>query len=342
MTCFSPDVGQLNITAPDPFKRLNYTLGMLLGVDDFRQEQDYHLERVRWLARDLLGYGTVRGLAVVLEKEGAKGWRVHVTKGVAVSPSGQLICVPVDQCSNLNDWLAAQVQDKKTREALENSVIGSPPNELRLFLTLSYQTCLTDNAPIPGEPCRSEAELMQPSRLKDDFRLEFRYGPPPQREEDAVRDFVRWLTAIPLDKNSPPSMNLDTFLAEVRKAALPWLYASPPLTSPPDDFKFDSPPKNLRINREQFRAALRLWVTELEPLWIARYGCGATPPFPQPSDDAVLLANLTLPVLRKGTGWVVSDTAEVEKTEDQRPFVVHLRVLQELFIRSALGLPAPL
>jgi len=178
MTCFSPDVGRLNITVPDPFKRINYTLGMVLGVDDFCQEQDYHLERVRWLARDLLGYGTVRGLAVVLEKEDAKGWRVHVTKGVAVSPSGQLICVSVDQCCNLNDWLAAQVQDKKKKEALEKNVIGSPANQLKLFLTLSYQACLTDNAPVPGEPCRSEDELMKPSRLKDDFCLELRYAAP--------------------------------------------------------------------------------------------------------------------------------------------------------------------
>jgi len=156
-----------------------------------------------------------------------------------------------------------------------------------------------------------------------------------------VRDFVSWLTTIPIEETSPPSMDMDTFLEELRKAVQPWLCASPPLSSPPDDFMFGSPPGGLRINREQFRAALRLWVTELEPLWIARYGCGATPPFPQPADDAVLLTKLKLPLLKAGTGWVVSDLEGVEKAEDQRPFVVHLRVLQELFIRSALGLPQP-
>ena len=48
----------------DVSKHVNFTLGMVLGVDDFDQEFAYLSARDRWLARDLHGYGTTCGLAV--------------------------------------------------------------------------------------------------------------------------------------------------------------------------------------------------------------------------------------------------------------------------------------
>jgi hypothetical protein len=113
-------------------------------------------------ARDLLGYGTVRGLAVDIEGDEGKTsdslqkWKVTVTGGAALDPCGRLICVPRAQCGYLNDWLkdhADAVRKKVTEE-------GS----LDLYLTLSYDDCPTDSVPIPGEPCRSDDELKAPSR----------------------------------------------------------------------------------------------------------------------------------------------------------------------------------
>jgi len=63
-------------------------------------------------------------------------------------------------------------------------------------VALSYRDCPVDPVPIAGEPCRSADDLMAPSRLVDDFRLELRMTPPPQQEEDAIRDFVAWLDQI--------------------------------------------------------------------------------------------------------------------------------------------------
>ena len=76
-------------TAPlDARKHVNYTLGMVLGVDDFRQEHAYLSGRDQWLARDLIGYGTECGLRVSIEAE-ATGPRLVVSPGVAVTPRGQ-------------------------------------------------------------------------------------------------------------------------------------------------------------------------------------------------------------------------------------------------------------
>jgi hypothetical protein len=65
----------------DPSKHVNFTLGMVLGVDDFGQEFAYHSARDKWLARDLLGAGTVRGLAVTTTTD-ARGPEVVVAAGV--------------------------------------------------------------------------------------------------------------------------------------------------------------------------------------------------------------------------------------------------------------------
>src|SRR5213078_4015060 len=105
MSCFSSNSTGAPIAEPDPTKHVNYTLGMVLGVDDFNQEFAYLSGRDGWLARDLIGYGTVSGLELHVEDAGADGPRLRVGRGIAVAQSGQLICVEPDQCAFLNAWL---------------------------------------------------------------------------------------------------------------------------------------------------------------------------------------------------------------------------------------------
>jgi len=65
---------------PSPAKHVNYTLGMILGVDDFVQEFAYLSSRDQSLARDVVGYGTVSGLRIALESD-ARGQRsVHAAR----------------------------------------------------------------------------------------------------------------------------------------------------------------------------------------------------------------------------------------------------------------------
>src|SRR5262249_2096973 len=128
------------------------------------------------------------------------------------------------------------------------------------------------SVPIPGEPCRSEDELKAPSRLMDDFLLELTFAPPVQTEEDALREFMRWLKDIPIVSGA--STNLEEFPAAGRT----WhpVVASPPLAPP----AISSPPSDLHI--DPFDAdhytgeALRIWVTELRPKWFGR-ACGCAP-----------------------------------------------------------------
>ena len=190
---------------------------------------------------------------------------------------------------------------------------------------------------------------MAPSRLKDDFALELRLERPNQREEDAVRDFVAWLKQVPISE-ADPSTPLDQFLQAIRDAASEWLTSplSSPLTSPPGDFMFGSPPGSLVINMgeasEYFRAAFRVWVTELRPRWISRWhGCAAThiEGDAAADEDCVLLAQLDVPLLPLSPGTFDIPNEEIPVNQNERPFLVHLRMLQEwMFANMAMTVGA--
>jgi len=322
------------VALPDPSKHVNYTLGMLLGVDDFNQEFAYLSGRDKWMARDVVGYGTLCGMKLSLDST-AQGPRISVSCGTALSPRGQLICLHPAQCAFLKDWLAAN-------QAAVFGAVGSPPGSvLNLWLVVCYRHCPVDPVPIAGEPCRSAADLMAPSRLVDDFRLEFRLVAPEQQEEDAVRDFVAWLDQIQVTDAPGYFPTLDQFVSALRAALVP--------ASPLDAgayFQTGSPLTGIHVHPAQvgdyLRAAFRIWVTEIRPLFHAitpPQACACTGDLPAapPADECLLLAEVEVPVINIGPGqnWVVDDKNPVAIDESRRPILLHTRMLQE-WIQSGL------
>lgn len=333
MGCCGTNTTGAGAVAVDTDKRVNYTQGMLLGVDDFVQEQAWHIARRHELVREVLGYGTVRGLKVDIKPgDGALPSSpllpiVRVSPGLACTPSGAPVCVGTEQCCDINAWLL------KHWAELPAEVNGAvQPAPLRLHVVLSYRAVPSDPLPVPGEPCRDEADLSAHSRITDCFKLELRLTAPQQTEEDAIRDFADWLAQVPLATGSPP-LNEADFLAQLRAAAMDWLQ---PVSPDPADYMFGSPPAAPGSSDALLQAALRLWATELRPLWRARYGCGPLPTAPGGDDDAVLLAALDLRV------YAVDKSAEpdVGIVEDQRPVLLSLRLVQELMTQNPAPEPA--
>jgi hypothetical protein len=195
---------------------------------------------------------------------------------------------------------------------------------------------------------------MAPSRVLDDFGLELRLDPiaqrdpTAQREEDALRDFVAWLrqvavadftgglisvhdlekilhdAAVAAAKDDLEHRQLPSaYLATVSGIASPLESPLSELSSPPDD-----PCAFLRT-------ALRLWVTELQPLWQTQWaertggGCGchgAEATIGEDAKECLLLAVLNITL----TDGKVASVNDVVVNDSQRPFVVHLRMLQEM------------
>lgn len=309
---------------PSPAKHVNYTLGMILGVDDFVQEFAYLSSRDQSLARDVVGYGTVSGLRIALESD-ARGPRVSVSPGTALSPRGQMIRVCAAQCAYLADW----VRDHR-REIVER--LGSPPDgEVTAYIALCYRDCAVDPVPIPGEPCRAEEDMMAPSRLVDDFRLELRFDAPDQTEEDALRQFVAWLSDVPIDSGAGSALN--DLLDAIRTAAQS--IGSPPGTL---DFMLDPPPPFLRIPSahacDYLRAAFRVWVTELRPRVRGSNGSGCCESSERNIEECLLLGELTVPIRLDALAgeWQLDPDVPAQIREERRPVLVHLRLLQEWLV----------
>jgi len=326
-----------SIGPPDPSKHVNYEMGMVLGVDDFVQEFAYSSGRDKRIVRDLIGYGVVSGLRVTVETS-SSGPVVQVAPGELVTPSGQFVCVSPAQCANLNDWLEANLAEVE-------QVSSPPPAVLQLAVVACYAPCPTDKVPIPGEPCRSEDELQQPSRVKDSFSLDLRLLAPEQTEDDAIVDFVRWARSIPV-VDAPPG-DVEGFIEKIRQAML-LEAASPPSAPALLDFLYASPPASLRIPRSaapQYLAALfSFWVTDLRarlrsPTSGAECGCSGGPGPLDPTADCLRIAELTVPLARNALngGVVVADSPPVAVTvgEATRPTLLHLKLLQEWLLSGA-------
>lgn len=327
--------------APNPMMHVNFVKGMVLGADDYRQEFAYLSNGYQWAIRELIGYGTASGLAVKIEDDGSNGPRIQVSPGAAVPPSGRMICVGAPQCGWINDWLAKpEVAKELANRLTEGSPPASPPDIGRIdaYLTLCFRDCAVLPVPIPGEPCRSDDELMTPSRIADDYVLSLQFDPPEQSEADAIAQLVAWIDTVELvDQVSPPAAPADEEKSWAE--ALRQLFgttgegepdlASPPLASSPPS----SPPEPLIVAEDRYddflKHAFRIWVTEIRPTVMARR-CG-TPA--DDADDCLLLARLGIPVLREGNeadrGWQVDGGKDdIEVDESRRPLIAPLHLVQ--------------
>lgn len=305
---------------PDPFKRVRYSFGQLLGAADFEQEQGYAVEARRRHLRQLHGYGTVWGLKVEV-RDGDAGPEVHVAPGVALTPAGREVCVPAAMCARLDDWLRASAT--VVREAF-----GAPPLTAALCVTLCYRECPTDVVPIPGEPCRSDEESMAPSRIAETFELRLcaRTGsapsgggcgcPAPGAETEGRAAFARLLRRLRPNTRNTKFTSRDTLEDEVRRLGEPRegrpAGAEPALPVKPEEM------------RDLLGAAARVWTTEVLPRLLARDGMDGCAP---PQDACVLLAELLVQV--DATGAVGGGAAGVRLDETHRPVLLAGAVMQE-------------
>src|SRR5436190_19363735 len=130
----------------DESKHVNFTLGMLLGTEEFQQEFAYLSGQDRRRSRQTAGYGTLVGLRVTLDTSDAvKGARVMVEPGTALTPRGHLVCVRPGQCAYLNAPLSAK------RNALERDG-AVPPGTIDAPIAPPHPDCPPAHAPTPRPP----------------------------------------------------------------------------------------------------------------------------------------------------------------------------------------------
>jgi len=306
----------------DSSKRVNYTIGMVLGVDEFRQEQAYLIGKNRLHNRVLHGYGTVYGLQIATGGS-SEDPEIVVSPGLAINPLGQEIEVSPAQCARLNQWLKAHRDDPEMRLS-SPPVSPSQPFDLTLYLVLCYTACETDNISLPGTPCRKEEDTFAASRLKDDFELKLSFRPPPLLEETAIRRFGNLLNRIEISSEAPVYLleadpeglvNLVRQLGEVsaEECLSPETPGSP---SPLEEIIFLRP----ETACEDLRKAFRVWVTETRPRLLERQAAAIKPG----DENCVLLAKIEFTV---NENYTVEGDVSIDQT--CRPYLLQTRLLQE-------------
>ncbi|HEY0022137.1 MAG TPA: hypothetical protein VGB24_04480 [Longimicrobium sp.] len=337
----SPAAGPLRT---DASKRVNYTLGLVLGVDEFQQDQLYHAAGRRGHNRLLHGYGTVWGLRVNPVPGGAEP-EIQVEPGMAVDPCGREICVADLMCVKLERWLRVH------QKSLEH-LFGSEGTTLPLAVILCHRECPTDTVPVPGEPCRSQDDAMQPSRIRDGFELKLAvrddapWGVPPvgsppgpestgltvyrtsQAEERGVQAFGQLLGRVETTDTLVAVGGEAELLAAVRD--LPRAIREDVIASPP---AADNSPILLPVGRarEILREAFRVWVTEVRPVIRGEEtpnACG---------ECCVLLAEVDLRVAGGGRlAHASEELPSIVVRQDTRPYLLHTRLLQEWLLANSV------
>src|SRR2546423_1352093 len=90
-------------------QRVSYTIGRMLGAEDFQAEQNYHRSRLARAVRLIGGAGTVFGLNATMKPDSKpENIQVRVEPGVAIDRAGRVIEVPGAVCIRLKNYVDAQ------------------------------------------------------------------------------------------------------------------------------------------------------------------------------------------------------------------------------------------
>jgi hypothetical protein len=323
----------------DPSKRVNYSFGLVLGVDEFLQEQTHLLELHRRHQRMLHGFGTVSGLKVTVPG-GVTPVEVRVTPGLAVSPGGFDICVPAVMCADVNKWLAANAQALHDR-------FGPPPATFGACVVVCYRECPTDVVPVPGEPCRTEEEAMAPSRIADSFELKLCipeetsppfdsppvgsppsgqshlcFCPPPSARKTGEFEFGQLLRRIDIDAGAATFSTAAQLEAAVK--GILDLEAGGIPSPPPGPLAIDPV-----LAPEMLSLIVRVWITEVLPELLKRDNetwCGRA------CGKCVLIADLQIQVAANNT--VLGGPSGITVDESRRPLLVATSLMQEWLLST--------
>jgi hypothetical protein len=285
----------------DPHCALNFHYGMLLGAEDLRVEQGFHVGRARRHNHSLHGAGVVWGMGVA--HDAAKG-EIAVAAGLAVDGQGRELVLELANCLSLPAWWQVHRQDPALADQAENDSV-----EFAAEVVACYSTCLSRPVPAIAQTCAGENSGTAYSRLCETVCLSLRVvkqddavvaGPAPARYH-RLRLLLGLDATATNDQGQPVPADVDLLAQRDALAALP--------------------------ADQQSAAAQVLWHQAAVADALAR---DDTPPAAPVADaDCLVLARLTgVKLTRTETGWQ-TDVAVIDNTA--RPVLLPTEALQDLY-----------
>lgn len=171
----------------DPFVRLCFQFGMLLGVDEFQQDLGFHLCKHRLGQRLFNGWGLVWGTGIVdpIDDKPDPAKDAHLTVGplFAIDELGRELWVKQPCTIDLFRW------------ATENALTDGAP----VYVTIAYRACCVAPVPAVAAPCDDSASATMPSRVLETVECELSLDPP----EDPI-DLSDFTPAPPTPSDTLP------------------------------------------------------------------------------------------------------------------------------------------
>ena len=179
-------------TLPDnPQCATNFHFGLLLGVEEFRTEQGFHIGHARRHQRLLHGAGVVAGYGVSFD---AITFELRVAPGFAVDAWGRDLALGAAQCVSLPKWWLKHRGDEVFAD------ITTPDDALlNLELVLCYSACLDRPVPAIADPCAGDTADVAYARICEAVTLQLRRPaePAPAPAAPSHRLLRVWLGLAP-------------------------------------------------------------------------------------------------------------------------------------------------
>lgn len=255
-----------------PDLRVNYAFGLVLGVNEFRQEQDYLLQKAYLYNRALQGYGTVSGLHVRADWQKGEEVLITVSPGMAIDQFGMPIVVRDAQCARLTAWLSKQEaqqagtvgKHRRKGEKWEHLWKMGEKRDLRVYIIARYEDYADGQVPIAGQACSTSDTQPIYSRIHDSYTIDFSWDPPSLPAWESVRCFSKLLAQVRFVDDEGRD-DTDEFIKQVLKLADPG--SIPFCTSPAVARKRDNDDKHEKDGEEEHHQREDEDDEEPEPRW---------------------------------------------------------------------------
>jgi hypothetical protein len=151
-------------------ERVNYATGVLLGAQDFLDEQTYHRARLARALQYIAGLGTIAGLGVVPPDAADAELTLRVNPGLALDRFGRLIEIQTPQCIRLARWFADQTTST-LRGAAHRAARAGMDVALIADVFLSWHSCDRAKTPAFAAGPFEALDAVVAARLADCFQL---------------------------------------------------------------------------------------------------------------------------------------------------------------------------
>lgn len=145
-----------------PFTRNHYFTGKLLVERDFRQEQEYYVDKLRLHAQRLHGWGVVCGLKVT-QHENQACWNryVCIEPGFALDCCGHDILVTEKDCIDLTQL-----------DAIKTLVKQNDTTPHTLQICIRYKECPSEPIPVLYDDCGCDDSQCAPNRVLESYEID--------------------------------------------------------------------------------------------------------------------------------------------------------------------------